>query len=156
LLIERLPPDRYFIEEAQIKGSGASRRSILNHDDLNSTLRSMVREPFVFHNLQLEKITFKEQVDYFSKAKVVIAQHGAGLANCVWMNPKSLVVELTSYINFDHFSIISKLKQHSYYLYGLSSPHSEVDVDNFADWILGDVKLRNFFDLCHNQRDGVE
>jgi hypothetical protein len=145
LLIERLPPDQYFIEEATRKGAGASRRSILNHDVLMSTLHSMVSEPFVFHNLQLEKITFREQVNYFSKAKVVLAQHGAGLANCIWMNPRSIVVELNSEVHKNHFSIISKVKQHSYFLYRLSGTHSEIDVENFANWILSDVKLRKFF-----------
>lgn len=147
LLIERLPPDRYFVEEAKVKGAGSFRRSILNHDDLKTTLRSMVREPFVFHNLQLEKIPFREQVDYFSKAKVVIAQHGASLVNCIWMKPNSVVVELSSDKYFNHFALISKLKNHSYHLYRLPDSHSEVDLDSFANWISGDVKLRRFLSL---------
>jgi hypothetical protein len=146
LLIERLPPDRYFIEEAKKKGSGTSRRSILNHNALMSTLRSIVNEPFVFQNLQLEKITFRDQVNLFSKAKIVIAQHGASLANCIWMNPKSIVIELNSEIEMhkDHFSIISKIKQHSYYLYKLRGTHSEIDVEDFANWILRNIKGKYF------------
>ena len=152
LLIERMPPDHYFIEEAKRKGGGSLRRSILNHYDLKSILHSMVRGPFEFHNLQLEKISFKEQVAYFSSAKVVIAQHGAGLANCVWMNPGSFVVELNNEMNLKHFSILSKLKRHSYYFYKLPGLHSELDIDDFSNWISGATRLSKFFVSCENQR----
>jgi hypothetical protein len=145
LLIERLPPDQYFVEHAREKGSGATRRSIRNHDALKNAICSMVRKPFVFQNLQLEHMSFREQINCFIQAQVVIAQHGAGLANCVWMNPKSVVVELSSDTRFKHFSVISKLKRHAYHLYKLPALHSEIDVERFGNWILTDARLRGYF-----------
>lgn len=156
LLIERLPPDSYYIEKAKIKGSGASRRSISNHDKLKSLLGSITREPFVFQNIQLEKMTFDEQVDCFSKAKVVIGQHGAGLANCIWMNPGSTVVELSHDLSLKHFSILSHAKRHSYHVYKLSGNHCDIDTDDFTNWIMGDAHLREFFELRDSQRPEEE
>jgi hypothetical protein len=145
LLVERLPPDPYYITQAKMKGGGATRRSIVNHKDLNLVLQSMVKEPFEFHNLQLEKIAFEQQVEYFSQACVVIAQHGAGLANCIWMQPGSVVIELNHSHSKDHFRAISKIKKHCYFCYEIASEHPEIDLDHFADWILNDPRLRTFF-----------
>ena len=116
LLIERLPPDSNLITYATSEGGGTTRRSILNHEDLTSTLRSMVRSPLEFHNLQLENMTFKEQVHYFDRALIVIGQHGAGLANCIWMRRESIVIELSSKPS-NFFQPLCKLKKHHYFLY---------------------------------------
>ncbi|MEM9905555.1 MAG: glycosyltransferase family 61 protein [Cyanobacteria bacterium P01_D01_bin.44] len=143
LLIERLPPDPYFIATGH--ESGSSRRSILNHGELASALKSMVKAPFEFHNIQLEKISFEEQVDYFDKALVVIAQHGAGLANCIWMKQNSIVIELNSREELEHFKVISKLREHHYFLYKTSSIHATVDINSFTNWLLSNEKLNRFF-----------
>ena len=145
LLIERLPPDPYFLKQAKEKGAGASRRSILNHRDLSAMLQSMVKAPFEFHNLHLEKISFSEQVEYFNQARVVIAQHGAALANCVWMRPNSIVIELSSRRSFDHFRLISEMKEHNYYFYKTKSKHTKIKLNHFQNWILKDEHLSSFF-----------
>jgi len=144
LLIERVPPDSYFITNSEKSGGGATRRSILNHEELTSTLRSMVSASFEFHNLQLEKMSLKEQVHYFDRALIVIGQHGAGLANCIWMRRESMVIELSSR-STEFFRSISKLKKLRYILYKTSGPHTTIDISNFANWILNDAKLRSFF-----------
>ncbi|MEO0688446.1 MAG: glycosyltransferase family 61 protein, partial [Cyanobacteria bacterium J06649_11] len=85
ILVERLPPDEYFIKSAKVKGSGTSRRSILNHASLSDRLKSMTKDEYEFCNLQLEKLPWDKQIEYFHQACVVIAQHGAGLLNCIWI-----------------------------------------------------------------------
>jgi hypothetical protein len=145
LLIERISPDPYFITSATIKGGGTLRRSIHNHEEVASTLRSMVRAPFEFHNLQLEKIPLQEQVQYFDRAIIVFGQHGAGLANCIWMRSKSMVIELSNNKSLKNFRIISRLKKQHYFLYNTWGSHTSIDNDHFANWILDDAKLRGFF-----------
>ena len=145
LLIERLPPSSYFTQNAKNKGGGALRRSIPNHAALASALQAMVKPPFEFHNLQLEKTTLQEQVDYFDKAAIVIAQHGAGLVNALWMRPNSIVVELSYDETRQHFNVISRLKKHQYHLYRTSAPHAEIDVEHFTNWMLRDCNFGNFF-----------
>ena len=44
--------------------------------------------------LELESIPTETQVDLFSKADLVVAEHGAGLANIAFMRPGSFVVEV--------------------------------------------------------------
>jgi len=144
LLIERLPPDSNLITNATSVGVGATRRSILNHEDLTSTLRSMVRSPLEFHNLQLENMTFKEQVHYFDRALIVIGQHGASLANCIWMKRESIVIELSNKPS-NFFQPLCKLKKHHYFLYKTVDKHITVDTNDFANWILKDARLKNFF-----------
>lgn len=145
LLIERLPMDPYFMTRAKRRGGGTSRSSIVNHVELTSTLRSMVRSPFEFHNLQLEKMPLKLQIEYFDTALVVFGQHGAGLANCVWMRRKSTVIELSSYNLRDHFRMISKFKRHHHFLYKTSGSDAVIDISKFISWIVSNAKLRNFF-----------
>ncbi|MFM7190887.1 MAG: glycosyltransferase 61 family protein [Microcystaceae cyanobacterium] len=132
--------------------TGSTIRSILNHKALESTLRSMVKPPFKFHNLQLENLSFKEQVEYFKQAKVVIGQHGAGLVNCIWMESQSILIEIGPRFRVeggsraDHYQIISKLKKNSYYWYEVYDNHVEINIEHFKNWILEKVELREFFE----------
>ena len=145
LLIERLPPDEYFFTTAQVKGGGASWRSIVNHEELRSTLASMVKAPFEFHNLQLEKLSFEEQVFYFDRALVVIAQHGAGLTNCLWMRRKGVVVELTHDETANHYRTLSRLRHLDFFRYETDSNHATVNMDDFSNWLLERPGLSTYF-----------
>lgn len=145
LLIERLPPESYFITDAIAKGGGTQRRSIPNHEDLALALKLMTKDPFEFHNIQLEKIPLEKQVEYFYNARVVVAQHGAGLANCIWMRPGSIVIELNH--NFAmHFQATSRAMGHSYYRYKTAGPHATIDVGHFKEWVFRELNLKEVFD----------
>jgi hypothetical protein len=66
--------------------SGSERRSITNHVDLVNALRAQCNEMGkTFCNISLERTSVYYQYHMFSKAKVVIAQHGAALANIFFM-----------------------------------------------------------------------
>lgn len=130
LLIERLPPNEYFLNEAIRKGSGASRRSIINHNELRGCLSEKIPEEYDFQNVQLEEMAFREQVRCFSRAKVVVAQHGAGLANIIWMNPQAVVFELGLDGN-NLFKRISRIMGHEYFCENYSDPHIRIDCENF-------------------------
>lgn len=47
-----------------------------------------------FEALELETLTFAEQLEAFSCAEVVVAIHGAGLSNALFMEPGTHVIEL--------------------------------------------------------------
>ncbi len=82
---KRSPPLVYFIQRA------AKSRSFVNPQQLLDILRAFsgldVRE------LRLEGATFKQQVQLFSEASMVVATHGNALGNMVWMPPGSAVLE---------------------------------------------------------------
>lgn len=151
LMIERLPPDGYFAEKSRHKRSGAQLRSIINHDELFSQVESMLKKPLKISNVRLEKMPFEEQVDVFSKALIIIAQHGAGLLNQIWMRPETIVVELNTVdlnikgLKRDHFRSMSKLKHQHYFWYKTESNFATVDVPHFKQWLLSHKMLRQYF-----------
>ena len=84
---------------------GATRRSIINHNELKTSLETYCAQHRVmFRNIKLESMTFREQFELFSRNGIVIGQHGAGLANAMWLTPhQSSLVELADERSPDHF-----------------------------------------------------
>ncbi len=74
----------------------AARRRVDNEQELGALLRRAG-----FKTVSLETCSFAEQVELFASASVVVAPHGAGLANLVFANPGTKVIELVgpSFIN---------------------------------------------------------
>lgn len=66
----------------------ASRR-VVNEADLTKALA-----PLGYETVLLEGRSLREQVELFSTARRVIAPHGAGLANMLWMSPGARVLEI--------------------------------------------------------------
>jgi capsular polysaccharide biosynthesis protein len=64
-----------------------SSRQIVNADEF------LQRFPF-FEVFYAEHHSVQEQMDHFANAKVVVAAHGAGLANLTFMAPQAKVIEL--------------------------------------------------------------
>jgi len=126
VLIERLPPDSYFTTTAVKRGAGASRRSIQNHDEVAAALKASVEPPHEFCNVQLETMDWREQIELFDSAALVIGQHGAGLANCLWMRPGTSVIEITHDESLPHFRILSRLVGASHESFQTAGPHARV------------------------------
>lgn len=135
VLLERMPPDSYFRTAARTPGSGASRRSILNHEELSCAVRAFVAGITEFENLQAEELTFKEQVALLSDASLIIGQRGAGLANCIWMMRGSVVVEISHSADLKHFEVISAVKGHKYQRYSVAKEHVTVDIGEFLQFL---------------------
>ena len=75
-------------ERIYISREQARRRRVVNEEDLWTQLE---RRGFV--KLRLEELTWREQINVFRRAKVVVAPHGAGLANLVFCSVGTRVVE---------------------------------------------------------------
>jgi capsular polysaccharide biosynthesis protein len=71
-------------------------RSFDNEEEIEA---AMVK--YGFETCYLEKLVFKEQVRLFKSVKVVVAPHGAGLANLLWCNPGTRVIEIFSSRHFN-------------------------------------------------------
>lgn len=73
-----------------VSRASAARRKLLNEDAILARLA-----PFGFIRVAPETMTVQEQIALFSAAEVVVAPHGAALANLAWMpGGGGLVVEL--------------------------------------------------------------
>ena len=68
-------------------------RFITNIQEVESYLKTKFGSKIIF--LFSEKCTFDQQVKIFSKAKLLIAIHGAGLTNIIFMPPTSVVLEIS-------------------------------------------------------------
>jgi hypothetical protein len=92
VLIDRGPPDPFFLSRnAEISGSGATRRSIPNMHELANQL---LRLPINLRVERLEGRSLSFQIALFRRADVVVAQHGAALANMLWATPATGFVEI--------------------------------------------------------------
>jgi len=75
------------------KKSGAERRYIINHSKFVKFIKDYFPKKNVI-NISTEYMSIFEQFYLFHNAKLVIAQHGAALANIIFMKNKSSVIEL--------------------------------------------------------------
>ena len=140
ILVERLPPDPYFVHAAQKKGAGASRRSIPNHQELAALVKKSVPHGFRFVNAQLERMTFAEQVKLFDRAAVVIGQHGAGLGNVAWVRQGAHIYEISHAPELDHFRRLARVVGCTHAFYRTTDRHQAIDVEDFAVRLVGEYR----------------
>lgn len=91
IMIEREKSAAFYRRRAEKRGSGKRRRNVRNHGQLVSALAG---EHSDFSNITLVGRTLKEQYLLFNSADLVIAQHGAALANIVFMKENAAVIEI--------------------------------------------------------------
>jgi capsular polysaccharide biosynthesis protein len=80
------PPSR----RLYISREASPSRRVENFDELSAK----VLQPFDLLPVELDTMPLQEQVDLFAKADLVVAEHGAGLVNAMFMRPGSTLVEL--------------------------------------------------------------
>jgi capsular polysaccharide biosynthesis protein len=83
-------------EKIYVSRAGARRRRVVGEEALRAAL-----EARGFATVRLEERSWAEQIALFRAARVVVAPHGAGLANLVFCAPGTRVVELFArdYVN---------------------------------------------------------
>jgi hypothetical protein len=69
----------------------AAVRRIANEKEISEVLRQ-----HDFEILEAETLSFRDQVDFFANASVIVAPHGAALANMVFCQPATQVVEIST------------------------------------------------------------
>lgn len=77
-------PTHFYIDRR-----GSINRPLINEDELIDAL-----EERGFAIVQLENLTFDEQVLLFHQAKYIISAHGAGLTNIVFSQPETKIIEI--------------------------------------------------------------
>jgi capsular polysaccharide biosynthesis protein len=127
----------------------ATKRRVLNEEELIPVLLN-----HGFEIVEAESLTFDEQVRLFSSAEMVVAPHGAGLANLLWVPAGCKVFEILDrdYVN-DHFYNLSSVIGLNYYYMLCDSEnalagkprntgrdHMIVSKDNFENTIIAMTK----------------
>ncbi len=137
LIIDRLPPDPFYLSdrsEYKNASAGTDRRSIPNMYAIKEAVET------IFENVEfvtLEHMTLKQQVQLFNESKIIIAQHGASLANLIWANPDTTVIEIIprpmlGLISvFDFFGDLCRVLNLTHQVVVQENYHSEIDVNYF-------------------------
>ncbi|SCW72584.1 Protein of unknown function [Paenibacillus tianmuensis] len=87
-----------------------SYRRVMNEHALFGLL-----EKYGFQSVELESLPLARQIRLFHSAKMVVAPHGAGLANLVFCKPDTKVIELFSPSFMEpHYWLLSRLIQLDY------------------------------------------
>ena len=84
-------------------------RILLNHTEVERTLSEYCEQNNMdFVNIDTATISVDEQIDLFKDATTIIGVHGAGLANCFWMPPKSSYCEFS----IEHWPLLKGKNHH--------------------------------------------
>jgi hypothetical protein len=106
---------------------GAARRSIPNADEVAAALSKIADVATV----SLEGLPLLEQFRVFASARLVIAQHGAALANLVFCHPGTKVLEIFPADSWNCFQPLAEVFQLEYHRLPTAGPHDPLDVDAF-------------------------
>ena len=90
-ILERRPSvEHYRNDSAEVPGGGADWRSVPNVDEIAQSLKDMGH----VHVVDTAGMTPHEQVNTLVNTDVLIAQHGGGLSNMLWMESGRTVIEV--------------------------------------------------------------
>ena len=116
----------YSSSESEIPGAGADRRSVPNLSDWVDEISPRVKA----HLLDAAVLPVEEQVRSFASTRILVGQHGAGLANMVFMPPGGVVVEIQPPLVGEQIPIFQLLARncgHAYERVHQADSHSNVD-----------------------------
>lgn len=143
VVIKREDPDPYYLSEfAEKKGGGTTRRTIANMAELIAALNARFEQTKV---VSLERWGLAEQIALFQMADVVVAQHGAGLSNLVWMRPGTHLFEYVDKpAQNKHFCSLSPIFGISHHTLTQEDARGPVDVKALMDAIASHLSPRRF------------
>ena len=135
LVINRSTPNYYYSsDKSEIRTAGTDRRSIPN---FNEIIELLPKENTV--STTMEGKTLREQFLLFSNAKIVVAQHGAALANIIFCGADTRIVEIVpqdlpqSILVTNYFGELAKRLHLEYACVRQTSRHSNVDAREIAN-----------------------
>lgn len=122
-----------------MKTSGSERRSIINHEDLVNLIKKYFENNYEIINISTEYMPLFEQYSLFNNADIVFAQHGAALANIIFMKEKTNVVEIISKVKLnggdDWFKPISETCKIKHHQYITEEEHTEIKLKDFKNFL---------------------
>ncbi len=84
-------PKKIYIDRSDSTSNTRDLRKIINENEIRSFLKNNG-----FEIITLGKLHFREQINTFFNAEVIVGLHGAGFANLCFCNPDTRVIELKS------------------------------------------------------------
>jgi hypothetical protein len=128
--------DFYHAEKTEVYGSGSELRSIPNLRDLEGVLADFGTVKY----LDAARLSPAEQVHEFMNTDILIAQHGAGLSNILWMESGATVIEIQPPLapTIDHiFSNLAAALKIKYLVVNQEHEHSSIDLRVVSNCVQG-------------------
>jgi capsular polysaccharide biosynthesis protein len=128
--IQKFTPSTHPNRLIYITRGKARRRTVSNEDEVFDLLESRG-----FEKVTLEDLHLKDQVRLFQEANVVVASHGAGLTNIMFMQKGQSVIELKSDNNdyWCYFSLARVYRLKYFYILSKGSTLQHRDADILVD-----------------------
>lgn len=151
LFLGSLPPEIEIHKRIYVSRNKAKVRRILKEEIL---WRVLEKHGFTF--VTLENMTIKEQAQLFSNARMIVSAHGAALANTVFCNPGTKILEFRAvdhtilhYRLYEHLSSIAGLEHFTFMVKSLPGKYSKNASEN--DLIVEEENLEQIIeDFIYN------
>lgn len=131
-ILERRLSDPYFDSlETEARGSGAERRSIPNLAQIVASIEGHERMTL----FDASEVDLVSQLAQFAGSSTLVGQHGAGLANMIWLPKGGQVLEVMPPRPAHTINIFRNLARacgHDYEMVSQDSDHAPVDRVQFA------------------------
>ena len=95
-------PERIYISRTQ-----ANHRRVLNETEIMEQLK-----PYGFVSIQLESLSFVDQITLFANARIIVAPHGGGLTNTVFCRAETIIIELVNLHYIRHYFLMISQQLH--------------------------------------------
>ena len=86
----------------------------------------------------------EDEIRLFDEAVLIIAQHGAGLGNVVWMQDNTVAVEF-GFESRPHFKRLCEAKGIGFYSHPYEESHITVDCNKFINWLRSSELTQQYF-----------
>ncbi len=138
---EVIPPQKRIYISRKL----SKRRKIVNELELEELLSN-----YGFESVFLENLSVQEQAKLMHESEIVISLHGAGLTNCMFMQPSSTLIEIIPTVEklkdfrFPFWRISSSGKLHYFALFSETINQNESDIYD-RDTIINIEQLSSIF-----------
>ena len=126
-VIDRAVSDPFFhTPAAEVPMSGAERRAVPNLRQVAGSWEADAQ----LGVYELSDMDMREQVVLHTETRLLVAQHGAGLTNMIWMRPGGTVIEIHPPLPGEAVHTFERLARacgHTYLTVPQESVHSDVD-----------------------------
>lgn len=147
-------PSKYYLETAQklkelvlLKKSNTKKPKRIFVSRQNAGMRRLLNEKYLYKSLiqrgfdiiEPGELTKLQQVEYFSSAELVVGQHGMGIANAIFAENQSKIIEImhTNYNRVSYFRTAQVLRgmYGAYYVDPIDLSYAQ-NGDKFGDVVI--------------------
>jgi len=133
---KRVPGRRLYISR-----NDATYRRVLNEEEIFELLSA-----HGFEMLHLSHLNFTEQIAAFASAEIIVSPHGSGLANVVFCQPGTQLIELFPRSNISIFHALCASAGVKYGYIKSFDGNTDAEWNGFTDFVVNPNSVKEFLD----------